>query len=140
MGKKLNLGAFCSVKNENEGVWFEPKVRGFGTGFEILLYGPNSDVAVTAREEFAKQLEAARDVEDVIEKKNIIERATAEFMAKVTGDIRSKDPEVELENEDGTPVTKKDILNFYLEAPIIVDEISTFFKGRESFLSKKKNA
>ena len=134
MAETLNVAKFFSKKNEEDGIWYEPKVRGVGVGFEVKVYGPNSTAAAIAQDKYQKARDEISKIEDLKAKNEATDKMLAEYAAALVCDIRGLNG-VELVNDDNTPVTIKDIKNILYNAPILASDIARFETNQNNFLS-----
>lgn len=134
MAQTLNVSKFFSKQNEEDGIWYEPKVRGVGVGFEVKVYGPNSTAAAIAQDKYQKARDEIAKVEDLKAKNEATDKMLAEYAAALICDIRGMNG-VELVNDDDTPVTIKDVKNILYNAPIIASDIARFETNQNNFLS-----
>lgn len=134
MAETLNVAKFFSKKNEEEGIWYEPKVRGVGVGFEVKVYGPNSTAAAIAQDKYQKAKDEISKVEDLKAKNEATDKMLAEYAAALVCDIRALDGK-QLVNDDETPVTIKDIKNILYNAPVLASDIARFETNQNNFLS-----
>lgn len=130
----LDISKFFSKDNEEEGKWYEPKVRGVNTGFEVKLYGPNSSAASVAWDKYQKANDEIAKIEDVKAKSKAKDKALVEYAAALISDIRGKD-DVKLVNKDGSAVTVKDVENILYNAPVIASDIAKYQTNQNNFLS-----
>ena len=135
MSKVINVGDFYSKDNEENGMWYEAKVRGVGTGIEFKLFGPNSSASAVAQDKYQKARDEIAKIEDVKAKNEATDKMLAEYAAALVCDIRGKDGQ-ELQNEDGTPVTVKDVYTILFNAPVLASDIAKFETNQNNFLSK----
>lgn len=135
MANVINVGDFFSKDNEENGKWYEAKVRGVGTGIEFKLFGPNSSAAAIAQDKYQKARDEVAKIEDVKAKSEATDKMLAEYAAALVCDIRGKDGQ-ELQNDDGTPVTVKDIYKILYNAPVLASDIAKFETNQNNFLSK----
>ena len=77
MAETLNVAKFFSKKNEEDGIWYEPKVRGVGVGFEVKVYGPNSTAAAIAQDKYQKARDEISKIEDLKAKNEAKENTQA---------------------------------------------------------------
>lgn len=134
----LDLAVFFSRDNENNGVWYEPQIKGIGCGFEFKICGVNSNTATKADEKWNKKKAevAAIENEEVRNKKE-----DEIFAERVTGyivDIRGKDGKKIVIK--GKEITKDDIYNIIYNSPALAVEVTRFATKIENFLGIEKNA
>ncbi|MCQ2086564.1 MAG: hypothetical protein MJZ37_00610 [Bacilli bacterium] len=130
----INIADFYSKDNEENGIWYEVKVRGVGTGIEFKLYGPNSSAASVAQDKLQKAKDEVNKIEDVKAKSTATDKMLSEYAAALVCDIRGKDGK-KLLNEDGTEVTMKDVKNILYKSPVIATDIARFESNQNNFLS-----
>ena len=134
MAETLNVAKFFSKKNEEEGIWYEPKVMGVGTGFEVKVYGPNSTPAAIASDKYQKSKDEIAKIEDLKARNEAIDKSLAEYAASLICDIRALGGK-QLVDDDGNEVTIKDMKNILYNAPIIASDIARFETNQNNFLS-----
>lgn len=134
MAETLNVAKFFSKRNEEEGIWYEPKVKGVGVGFEVKVYGPNSTATAIAQDKYQKARDEIAKIEDIKARNEATDKMLAEYAAALVCDIRGLNG-VELVNDDGTPVTMKDVRNILYNAPILASDIARFETNQNNFLS-----
>ena len=130
----LDISKFFSKEAEEEGKWYEPKVRGVGVGFEVKIYGPNSTHAAIASDAYAKARDEIEKITDPEAKSKATDKALAEYSAAIAFDIRGKDG-IKLVNKNGTPVTKNDIKDILFNAPVLATDIAKYANKQDNFLS-----
>jgi hypothetical protein len=133
--KSVCVADFFSKENEDNGIWYEVKVRGVGTGIELKVYGPNSNHASVAQDKYRKAREEVDKIDDVSARSEATDKILAEFASALIADIRGKDG-VKLVNKDGSDTTVKDIKDIMLNAPIIASDVVKFQQNQNNFLSK----
>lgn len=134
MENVINVCDFFSKDNEENGKWYEAKVRGVGTGIEFKIYGPNSSAVSVAQERYQKARDEINKMEDVKAKSEATDKMLAEYAAALVCDIRGKDGQ-KLVNKDGSEVTVKDVKTILYNAPVIASDIAKFETNQNNFLS-----
>lgn len=130
----LDISTFFSRDNEEEGKWYEPEVKGKKAGFELRIYGPNSQAVALADEGFQierDKLENDKNLSDTEKAKQFKELVIKRF-TKYICDIRGKDGRKLLLN--GKPVTKEDIPTLIENSPVIALDVSKFATKQDNFL------
>lgn len=130
----LDISKFYSKENEENGKWYEVKVRGVGSNIEVKLYGPNSKAASVAWDKYQKALDEISKIEDVGAKSVAKDEALVEYASALISDIRGKDG-LKLINKDGTPVTVKDVKTILYNAPVLASDIAKYQSNQNNFLS-----
>lgn len=134
MAETLDISKFFSKQNEEDGIWYEPKVRGVGVGFEVKVYGPNSTAAAIAQDKYQKAKDEIAKIEDLKVRNEATDKMLAEYAAALVADIRGLNG-VKLVNKDGSEVTIKDMKNFLYQAPVLASDIARFETNQNNFLS-----
>lgn len=130
----IDVSKFYSKDNEENGVWYEIKVRGVGTNIEAKLYGPNSKAASVAWEKYQKALDEISKIEDAGAKSEAKDMALVEYATALVSDIRGKG-DFKLVNKDGTPFTVRDVKTMLYNAPVMASDIAKFQGNQNNFLS-----
>lgn len=133
----INMRSFFSRENEEKGVWFRPAPEGAYIPFQLKVVGPTSSTAWSVNDAYSKDLEAAKDIEDIKERAEKVIEITAKKYAGLCVDIKVDD-EVELDFDGHNP-TKDDIYDILYNSPLIQDEVYRFYNEAENFLGLKKN-
>lgn len=131
----IDISKFYSRGNEENGKWYEPRVRGVKVGFEIKIYGPNSTTASVAHENYKKAKAEIEKITDIKEKAAFADKALTEYAATLCCDIRPVGNNKLVKNDGVTPVTKDDIREILYQAPIIAEDIALFQNNQNNFLS-----
>lgn len=129
----LDISKFFSKENEENGKWYEAKVRGIPTGIEFKLYGPNSSANSVAQDKYQKAKDEISKIEDVAAKSKASDEALIEYAAALVCDIRGKDG-LEL-TKDGKKVTLKDVKDILYNSPVIASDIARYQTNQNNFLS-----
>lgn len=135
---ELDISMFFSRENENNGVWFEPTIKGVPSGIEFLVCGLNSNVASVADEEWNKDRQTLSDIKDEKLRSKKEDELFAVRISKYILDIRGKGGKKLVIG--GKEVTKDDIYDIVYNSPAILVEISRFASRLENFLLVEKNA
>lgn len=135
MKNAINISQFFSKQNEEEGKWYEPKVRGVGVGFEVKVYGPNSSAASMAQDKYQKARDEINKISDEKAKIEATDKMLAEYAAALICDIRPIGNKKLTMTENGPEVTIKDIKEIMYQAPILASDIARFESNQNNFLS-----
>lgn len=133
----LDVAQFFSRENENNGVWFEPEIKGVKCGFEFLVCGVNSNTASLADEKWNKKKSELESIEDPEARAKRDDEIFAERIAGFILDIRGKNKKRLIAK--GKEVTKDDIPLIIYNSPALAVEVSKFASNLENFLGQKKN-
>lgn len=133
----VDIAQFFSRDNENNGVWFEPEIKGKKCGFEFLVCGVNSNTASLADEKWSKKKSELESIKDPKERAEKDDEIFAERIAGFILDIRGKDKKRLIAN--GKEVTKDDIPLIIYNSPALAVEVSKFASSLENFLGQGKN-
>ncbi len=132
----LDISQFFTMENEEKGVWFEPFSGSTPTGFEVLVYGPNSKKAWLSGEKYLKELESLQDETDEEVKHDRSNELLVEAVAERCGGIRGKDGATL--TIKGKEVTNDDLKTILTQAPLIALSIWKYCQKADGFLEKKK--
>lgn len=136
----VNIEDFFTADNEEEGVWFEPIIKGTPCGIEFLVTGSNTDKNAAQAERFKKaraEIEKLKDPEERSAKlKEIDAKRAAEF---VHGLRAAKGCKV---NFGGQPLeySKPMVEKIMFGAPLIRIEIINFAYDTANFMKREKNS
>jgi hypothetical protein len=135
----INIEDFFTVDNENEGMWFEPKVNGEPCGIEFLVTGRGSSENTANTERYEKELAKLQDIKDPIEKVDKAKELDANFVATFVKGIRPA--EGAKLNFGGKPLEYSVplIQKFLFKSPLIKGEIVAFAKDTTNFIKREKN-
>ena len=89
--KVINLEDFFMTTREKEGVWYEPKIDGEGTGIEVKLLGPSSDANAVAAEAYSKAKDEVEKIKDIKVQSGKQREIVCRRIASIITDIRGKD-------------------------------------------------
>lgn len=132
----INITDFYSRENEENGKWYEPKIRGVKVGFEVKIFGPNSTTASVAHENYKKAKAEIEKIEDVKVKSEATDKALAEYAASLCSDIRPVGDKKLVKADGITPVTKDDIREILYQAPVLAEDIAIYQNNQNNFLSR----
>jgi hypothetical protein len=135
----INIEDFFTVDNEQEGVWFEPKINGMSCGLEFLLTGKNTDANVAATERYDKQVSKLEEIKDPIEKAKKRNELEASRVADFVKGLREVDG-VSVNYggkkiEYSVPLVKQ----IFLKSPLIKNQVIDFVLQTTNFIKRKKN-
>lgn len=137
--KVVNLEDFFTEDNEQQGVWFEPKINDIPCGFEFLVTGVGTDENVANSERYEKALAETDSIKDPIERVKKQKVLDANRVAEFVKGIRaSSDTEVMFDGkplEYSVPLIQK----ILLKSPLIKLELVRFAKDTTNFIKGKKN-
>jgi len=134
----IKISDFFSKKNEDNGIWYEPKVNGLPAGFEVKVYGPNSSAATVARDVANKAEDEANKINDAKAKSDALDKIIAQLATDLISDIRGKDKN-QIVKDNGEPVTKDDIYEIMFNSPVLATDITRFQRNQNNFLSPKSS-
>lgn len=129
----IDITKFFSRDNEENGKWYQPKVKGKECGIEFKIYGPNSNAQSVADDKFNKEKEEIDMIEDSVEKEERYKEALAKKLAAYCGDIRGANG-AKLSLGDDKEVTKKDIYDIFVNSPVIALDVMRYAARQENFL------
>ena len=136
--KTIDITTFFSKKNEDNGIWYEPKVNGVPVGFEVKVYGPNSSAATVARDTANKAEDEANKIADAKTKSDTLDKIIAQLATDLVSDIRGKDGN-KIVDDKGEAITKDDIYNIMFNSPVLATDITRFQRNQNNFLSPKSS-
>lgn len=135
----IKIENFFTRDNEEKGVWFEAVVNGQKTGIEGLVLGANSSTAIIATNQWNKEIEEQKLIEDDIEKNAQYEMSCAKRVAAIVSKLRGKDGK-ELSFKGKTSLDKSDIEEIMLNSPAMAASFLNFSNRNANFLEGKKNS
>ncbi len=129
----IDIADFFTIENEEQGIWYEP----LDCGIEFKLLGASSDAAVTAGEQYDKDLTAAEKEQDVVKRARLNKDALVKRLAATIVDVRGKDgvqPEIK-----GKPLvySKENILAILNGSAVIRDALLKGLATKSNFMMKK---
>lgn len=130
--KVIDVSKFFSLEAEENGKWFQPKVKGKECGIEFKVYGPNSNAQSIADDKFNKEKEEIDLIENASEKEMRYREALAKKLTAYCSDVRAANGEKLVIN--GKEVTKSDIFEILKNAPVIALELLRYASRQENFL------
>lgn len=133
----IDISAFFSKDNEEKGVWYEPTVDGRKVGFELRIYGANSNKADVLNDVWAKTKTELASITDVAVRLKKTDEAFATRVAGYVSDIRGKNG-AKL-TISGKEIDKADIEQIMANSPALEEEVLRFAARNENFLEIKKN-
>ena len=134
----INIEDFFTEQHEEEGVWYEPRIKGVLCGFEFLITGTGTDKNVAETEYYQKllaDLEKEKDPIEKAKKKKVLEaNRTAQF---VKGFRASGGKQIMYK---GKPLdySVPFLQEFLKESPLIRDEIIRFAVDTANFIKREK--
>lgn len=135
----IKIENFFTRDNEEKGVWFEAVVNGQPTGIEGLVLGANSSTAIIATNQWNKEIEEQKLIEDDIERNAQYEMSCAKRVAAIVSKLRGKDGK-ELSFKGKTSLDKSDIEEIMLNSPAMAASFLNFSNRNANFLEGKKNS
>lgn len=132
---EIDISKLFSKQNEEEGKWYEPKVRGVGVGFEVKVYGPNSSAATIAQDKYQKAKDEVNKITNEKTKAEQTDRMLAEYAAALVCDIRPIGDKKLTMKAGGPEVTVRDIKEILYQAPVLASDIARFESNQNNFLS-----
>lgn len=138
--KIVNIEDFFTEDSEEQGVWFEPKIKGIPCGFEFLVTGVGTDENIANTERFDKAMAETENIKDPIErvkKQKIIDaNRVAEFIKGIRAAEGCKVFTDKKPVEYSVPLIQK----ILLKSPLIKLEIIRFAKETANFIKRETNA
>lgn len=137
--RTVHLEDLFTMDNEKKGIWFEPKIEGYGIGIEFLVKGATTDEALADNEHFEKKYINAREIKDSIERQDELMKVDAARCAKLVAGIRAtSDCKVDFE---GKPLeySQEFIEKLFYKSPLIKTAIVNFAAKPSNFIKGKKN-
>ncbi len=137
----IDIADFFTSRNEEEGIWFEPKVKKdgkeLGIGIEFRLLGNSSDAAVLAGELYEKELSVAEGEKDSVKKSHLERDALVKRIAAMVVDIRPKGGEEIL--IDGKPLSysRQNVEAILAGSRVIRSQLLSAFMATENFMTRK---
>lgn len=135
----IKIENFFTRDNEENGVWFEAVVNGQKTGIEGLVLGSNSSSAIIATNQWNKEIEEQKLIEDEVERNNAYEISCAKRVAAIVSKLRGKDGK-DLSFRGKTSLDKTDIEMIMLNSPALAASFLNFSNRNANFLEGKKNS
>lgn len=135
----IRIENFFTRENEENGVWYEAVINGQPTGIEGLVLGANSTTAIVAQNQFNKEVEEQKLIEDFEEKTVQYELSCAKRAAAVVQKLRAKGGK-QLSFGDKTSLDKSDIEKIMLNSPALAACFISFSGRNSNFLEGKKNS
>ena len=134
----VDIADFFTKAQQDEGVWFEPTVEGFGVGFELKVIGSESNEGAKAFSEYDKDFAKIQAIEeDAVESNEQARVAISTCASKLVKDIRGKEgKEVVLH---GKTVKYADIRwnDIFYQMPSMAQTILRFARKDTNFMKKK---
>jgi len=138
--KTINIEDFFTEDNEQQGVWFEPKINGIPCGLEFLLTGKHTDENIAGTERYEKQLSKLEELKDPVEKAKKQKELDANRVAEFVKGLRVVEGyEVNFGGkgiEYSVPLVQK----IFLKSPLIKDEVINFVMKTTNFIKREKDA
>ncbi|MBQ0112967.1 MAG: hypothetical protein KBT03_07545 [Bacteroidales bacterium] len=116
---------FASFKDDG-GVWYEPSVQGHKIGIEFFIHGPNSNLAITADEQYRRLVDISEKITNTELKNELRLRALAEKYSICITDIRGKYGKTP--TLGGRSLSVKDLAEILYKAPAILSDIDIYFR------------
>lgn len=135
----IRIENFFTRENEENGVWYEAVINGQPTGIEGLVLGANSTTAIVATNQWTKEIEEQKLIEDEAEKKVQYELSCAKRAAAVVQKLRGKNGK-QLCFGEKTSLDKSDIEKIMLNSPALATCFLNFSGRNSNFLEGKKNS
>jgi hypothetical protein len=135
----IKIENFFTRDNEEKGVWFEAIVNGQPTGIEGLVLGANSSTAIIATNQWNKEIEEQKLIEDDVERNVQYEMSCAKRVAAIVSKLRGKGGK-ELSFKGKTTLDKSDIELIMLNSPAMAASFLNFSNRNANFLEGKKNS
>ena len=137
MENTIDIASFFTKKNEEEGIWYEPKVEGRGIGIEFKLLGKASDANTIASEVYEKETDEASKEKDAVKRRDKNDKALAKRFAAVVTDVRATEGNTVF--IEGKPLTysRETVEYILLQSSVISEDILRAFIERENFMTKK---
>ena len=135
----IRIENFFTRDNEENGVWFEAVVNGQKTGIEGLVLGSNSSSAIIATNQWNKEVEEQKLIEDEVERNAAYELSCAKRVAAIVSKLRGKDGKG-ISFNGKTNLDKSDIELIMLNSPALAASFLNFSNRNANFLEGKKNS
>lgn len=135
----VNLEDFFTDDNEQDGIWFEPKIKGIPCGFEFLVTGTGTDENIANSERFEKAMAETEDIKDPIERVKKQKILDANRVAEFVKGIRASEGHEVLSGGKPVEYSVPLIQKILLKSPLIKLELIRFAKDTANFIKREKN-
>lgn len=133
----VDIADFFTTTRSKEGIWYEPKVDGIGIGIEFKIFGPASDKAILALDEYLKEHEKAKSEADEKTAVEIERNALASRAAAVVGGVRAKGGKAIVCNKKDFKGSKDEIRTVMYENEDICVDLITAASRNATFMRKR---
>lgn len=134
----VDISAFFTRKNEEEGAWFEPVFEGVPLGIEFKVIGSNSNAAAKETADYKREMAKIEGIKDEVQKNDREMDAIARYSAALVKGIRAKGNVVAKLNEKPLEYSKEAVFEIMLNSSLIARAILNFSFADGNFTNKNQ--
>lgn len=134
----FEISDLFTKEQEDNGVWYEPDVRGRPLGIRFKVIGDGSAEGAVVINSLMKELEKIKSMENTTEKADKERQITAKYISKLVKDMEATREGVLLH---GNPVryNQENVYDIFYNALYICNDVYAFSRKSINFIKEKKN-
>lgn len=133
----FEISDLFTKEQEDNGVWYEPEVRGRPLGIRFKIIGDGSAEGAVIINSLMKELEKIKSMENTTEKADKERQITAKYISKLVKDMEATREGVLLH---GNPVkyNQDNVYDIFYNALYICNDVYAFSRKSINFIKEKK--
>lgn len=134
----FEISDLFTKEQEDNGVWYEPEVRGRPFGIKFKVIGNESAEGSVIINALMKELDKIKSMEDNAEKADKERQITARYISKLVKDMEATREGVLLY---GNPIryNQDNVYDIFYNALYICNDVYTFARRSTNFIKEKKS-
>lgn len=134
----FEISDLYTKEQEDNGVWFEPDIKGRPLGIKFKVIGEGSAEGTVIINALIKELEKIKSMENTPEKADKERQITAKHISKLVKDMEATREGVRLH---GQPLkyNQDNVYDIFYNALYICNEVYAFVRKSTNFIKEKKN-
>lgn len=134
----FEISDLFTKEQEDNGVWYEPEIRGRPFGIKFKVIGEGSSEGAVIINSLMKELEKIKSMENTTEKADKERELTAKYISKLVKDMEATREGVLLH---GNPIryNQDNVYDIFYNAYYICNEIYAFSRKSINFIKEKKD-
>lgn len=134
----FEISDLFTKEQEDNGVWYEPEVRGRPFGIKFKVIGNESAEGSVIINALMKELDKIKSMEDNAEKADRERQITARYISKLVKDMEATREGVLLR---GNPIkyNQDNVYDIFYNALYICNDVYAFARRSTNFIKEKKS-
>ena len=133
----FEISDLFTKEQEDNGVWYEPEVKGRPLGIKFKVIGDGSAEGSVIINSLMKELDKIKSMENTQEKADKERQITAKYISKLVVDMEATRPGAVLHGQS-LKYNQENVYDIFYNATYICNEIYAFSRKATNFIKEKK--